>query len=81
MLFPSLDQFNTLKDRVDKLESICASLKKAFGDLEKRLGNMKVGNDGANQEQVDILAAELERLRTEFEQHRDLSNQNIEDLM
>ena len=35
MVYPSLDEFNTLKNRVDKLENACASLKKAYGDLEK----------------------------------------------
>lgn len=76
-----MGEFNTLKNRVDKLENSNASLKKAYGDLEKKLSGLKLGgNDGANQEQVDRLSEELERLRTEFEQHRDQANQNIDNL-
>ena len=33
MLFPSMDDFKALKQRVDKLESSNTALKKAIGDL------------------------------------------------
>ena len=34
MFFPSMDDFNLLKNRIEKLENQCNSLKKAFGDLD-----------------------------------------------
>lgn len=41
LLFPSMNDFNALKGRVDKLESSNAALKKAYGELEKELKKMK----------------------------------------
>ena len=76
MSFPSLDDFMRLKERVDKLESQVASLKKIFGDLEKKIKNLNVGSGGggADQELVDRLYDELNKLRAEFEAHRDSAN-------
>jgi len=34
MFFPSMDEFNTLKNRVEKVENSNQALKKAYGDLE-----------------------------------------------
>jgi hypothetical protein len=36
-----MDDFNALKQRVEKLESGLAALKKAYGDLEKELKKIK----------------------------------------
>lgn len=75
MLYPSMDDFNALKGRVEKLENAVAALKKAYGDLDKAMAKLRMPQDtGANQEQVDKLMDELSRLRTEFEQHRDHAN-------
>lgn len=41
---------------------------------------MKQPESGANQDQVDRLTDDLARLRTEFEQHREFSTKNINDL-
>lgn len=68
MVYPSMDEFNSLKQRVDKLENQVAALKKAYGDLDKALAKLRAPTDsGANQEQVDRLIDDLSRLRTEFE--------------
>lgn len=81
MFFPSMDDFNLLKNRIEKLENQCMSLKKAFGDMDSKLQKLKVPTDsGANQEQVDRLQEELDNLRKEFETHRDHANQNLENL-
>ena len=84
MNFPSLDDFKALKQRVDKLESSNAALKKAFGDLQKEINELKKlksPESGANQEQVDRLEDELAKLRAEFEQHRDYAQKHIMDLV
>ena len=36
-----MEDFNALKQRVDRLESSCAALKKAYGDLEKEMNTCK----------------------------------------
>lgn len=41
LFFPSMEDFNALKQRVEKLESGLAALKKAYGDLEKELKKLK----------------------------------------
>ena len=48
MHFPSVDEFNLLRSRVDAIENQLASLRKAFGDLEKKMRGMK-GGGGADQ--------------------------------
>lgn len=49
MFFPSMDDFNLLKNRIEKLENQCMSLKKAFGDMDSKLQKLKVPTDsGAN---------------------------------
>lgn len=67
MFFPSMDEFNTLKNRVEKIENSNQALKKAYGDLETQLKRLKIPDGGANQDQVDRLTDELARLRAEFE--------------
>ena len=42
MMYPSMDDFNTLKGRVEKLENAVASLKKAYGDLEKAMAKLRL---------------------------------------
>lgn len=80
MFFPSMDEFNTLKNRVEKIENSNQALKKAYGDLEKEIKKLKIPDSGANQDQVDRLQDELARLRAEFEQHKEWATQNIENL-
>ena len=41
LFFPSMEDFNALKQRVEKLERGLAALKKAYGDLEKELRKLK----------------------------------------
>ena len=49
MLYPSMDDFNALKGRVEKLENAVAALKKAYGDLDKALAKLRMPQDtGAN---------------------------------
>lgn len=48
----NIDEFNLLRTRVDTIENQLASLRKAFGDLEKKVKGMKVGG-GADQGLVD----------------------------
>jgi predicted nucleic acid-binding Zn-ribbon protein len=55
----NLSEFNLLRSRVDALESQLSSLRKAFGDLEKKMKGMKSGGGGADQGQLDELSNEL----------------------
>ena len=49
MLYPSMDDFNALKNRVEKIENASAALKKAYGDLDKALSKLRMPTDsGAN---------------------------------
>lgn len=50
MVYPSLEDFNSLRQRIDKVESSNAALKKAYGDLEKMIKNLKQPESGANQD-------------------------------
>lgn len=80
MVYPSLEDFAALKQRMEKVESAAAALKKSYGDLEQQMKKLKQPESGANQDQVDRLTDDLARLRTEFEQHREFSTKNINDL-
>lgn len=63
--FVTQDEFNLLRSRVDGLESNLAAIKKALGELEKKMKNQRGG--GADQDAVDALNEELKKLRQEFE--------------
>ena len=76
----NLDEFNLLRSRVDAIENQLASLRKAFGDLEKKLRGMKTGGGGADQALVDQLSEELEKLRKDFEDNKATHNQRLNNL-
>lgn len=80
MAFPSIDEFHALRARVDKLENALSALKKVYGELEKKLKALSLPGGGADQEAVDRLLAELNKLRAEFEEHRDHANRSIDQL-
>lgn len=67
MFYPSLEDFAAVKQRIEKLESASAALKKSYGDLDSQIKKLKQPESGANQEVVDRLTDDLARLRTEFE--------------
>ena len=50
-----------------------ASLRKAVGELDKRMRNMKPGG-GADEGVLNKCVEELQRLRAEFESHRENTN-------
>lgn len=79
MQFPSIEDFNLLRGRVDSLENQLASLRKAFGDLEKKMKGVRSGG-GADAGLVDKCVEELNNLRAEFEAHRDEANRNLDQL-
>jgi len=76
----NIDEFQLLRTRVDTLENQLAALRKAMGDLERRVKGMKVGGGGADQGLVDQLADELARLRAEFEDNRTKHGQRLNNL-
>lgn len=76
--YPSIDEFNLLRSRVDKLENMLGNLNKSLADMQKKLkGNL---GGGADQGMVDRLIDELNKLRQEFEEHRDHANGNIQNI-
>ena len=79
MQFPSIEDFNLLRGRVDSLENQVATLRKALGDLEKKLKTQRSGG-GADNGLVDKCIDELNTLRAEFEAHRDEANRNLDQL-
>lgn len=79
MQFPSLEDFNLLRGRVDSLENQLATCRKALSDMEKKLKNQRSGG-GADQGLVDKCVEELNSLRAEFEAHRDEANRNLDQL-
>ena len=79
MQFPSIEDFNLLRGRVDSLENQLATLRKALGDLEKKVKGVR-GGGGADQGLVDKCIEELNTLRAEFEAHRDEANRNLDQL-
>jgi hypothetical protein len=54
-----------------------ASLRKAVGELDKRMRNMKPGG-GADEGVLNKCVEELQRLRAEFESHRENTNRNLD---
>jgi hypothetical protein len=53
-----------------------SSLRKSFAEIEKKLKTLSgqpVDSNGADQEAVDRCLDELQKLRTEFESHRDFA--------
>ena len=48
MQYPSVDEFNLLRGRVDKLENALMNMKKALDDMSKKMKNMSVGGGGAD---------------------------------
>jgi SMC interacting uncharacterized protein involved in chromosome segregation len=80
MQFPSIEDFNLLRGRVDSLENQLATLRKALGDLEKKLKGQRNGGGGADTGLVDKCVEELNTLRAEFEAHRDEANRNLDQL-
>ena len=79
MEFPSKEDFNLLRGRVDTLENQVAGLRKAVGDIEKKLKSLRSGG-GADQGLLDKCIDELNTLRAEFEAHRDEANRNLDQL-
>ena len=54
-----MDDFNLLRGRVDQLETMCSALRKAMGDLEKKMKNMSKLGGGADADAVTALNDEL----------------------
>lgn len=72
MHFPSMEEFNMLKGRVDALENQIGNIRKLVSELEKKIKGMGRGNGGgADQGMLDKVIEELNTLRAEFEAHRD----------
>lgn len=80
---PSRGEFDTLKSRVDALENKIANVMKIIEGINKKLKGVQSGGSaagGADQELVDRLVEDLQKLREEFEAYRDQSQRNLGDL-
>ena len=64
MAFPSLEEMQTLRARVDKLESALSSLKKVYGDLYQHVwpGCLLLKGSQSGQRKPRVLQASLARL-------------------
>ena len=78
---PTVEDFSLLRSRVDKLENGVGNLRKQLEDLLKKMKNMNVGGGGgADADMLQRAIEELERLRKEFEEHRDHANAHIDNI-
>ena len=78
--FVTLDEFGLLRGRVDQLETMVSSLRKAMGDLEKKIKNMNKQGGGADQDAVNELNDALQKLRSEFESYKTSTDKRIDAL-
>lgn len=71
--YPSVEEVFLIRNRVDKLESQLSSLRKSFSDFEKKLKSLgaPIESSGADQEVVDRCVEEIQKLRADFEAHKD----------
>ena len=76
---PSIEEFNLLRSRVDKLENMLGNLNRTLADLQKKMKG-GLGGGGADQGMVDRLIDELNKLRKEFEDHRDYATGQISNI-
>lgn len=76
---PTVEDFSLLRNRVDKLENGVANLRKQLEDLLKKLKNMNMGG-GADPDALARAFDELNKLRQEFEAHRDYANSHIDNI-
>ena len=76
---PTVEDFSLLRNRVDKLENGVANLRKQLEDLLKRMKGMN-GTGGADADTLARCIDELNKLRQEFEAHRDHANAHIENI-
>lgn len=64
--FATKDELNLLRGRIEQLETMCSALRKAMGDLEKKMKSMsKLG--GADPDALAAISDELQKLRSDFE--------------
>ena len=56
---------------------MCSALRKALGDLEKKVKNMGKLGGGADADAVAALSDELQKLRSDFEQFKAHADQRI----
>lgn len=77
---PTVEDFSLLRNRVDKLENGLANLRKQLEDLLKKMKNMNAGGGGADADMLARTIDELNKLRAEFEAHRDHANAHIENI-
>jgi hypothetical protein len=64
------------------LENGNNALKRHMSGLEKQLSNKNLSTASATNHETSLITSDdIDRLRMEFEQHRDYANQNIENLV
>ena len=65
--FATKDELNLLRGRIEQLETMCSALRKAMGDLEKKMKSMSKLGGGADPDALAALSDELQKLRSDFE--------------
>lgn len=76
---PSENDFNLMKGRMEACEKSDSLMKKTLTEHEKKIKNLKSagGGGGADAGLIEEFQMEMDKLRQEFEEHRDLSNKEL----
>ena len=61
--FPTFDEVDLLRTRIDKLENQISAMRKSLSDIEKKLKGLTVQGGGADGELLEKCIDELRKLR------------------
>ena len=79
--FASNDELNLLKQRVEVLEKAMVDLKKMVNTLQNKINGLKIeGGGGVDPDLLAGLQADIDNLRREFEEHKNLALNNLNEL-
>ena len=61
--YPTVDEVDLLRTRIDKLENQMSAMRKSLSDMEKKLKGLTVQGGGADGELLEKCIDELRKLR------------------